>query len=1064
MRRRVHSGFWLIFIMACLIATAFSQSVPPVSFRVAPTYDVGSGPFDPVSVAVGDFNGDGKPDLAVANSSSNNVGVLLGNGDGTFQAAVHYAVGSGPRSVAVGDFNGDGKPDLAVANSDFISGIGSISVLLGNGDGTFQAAVNYASGSGPNSVAVGDFNGDGKLDLAVTTSSSISVLLGNGDGTFQAAVHYAAGSGPVFVAVGDLNGDGKSDLAVANSSSNNVSVLLGDGDGTFQAAVNYAAGSAPRSVAVGDFNGDGKPDLAVANSSSNNVSVLLSNGDGTFQAAGNYAAGSAPRSVAVGDFNGDGKPDLAVANDGSNDVSVLLGNGDGTFQAAVNYNYAAGPGPSSVAVGDFNGDGKPDLAVTNSGYNSSIGVLLGNGDGTFQAAVSYAAGSAPRSMAVGDFNGDGKPDLAVANGSGISVLLGNGDGTFEAAVNYATGSDPHSVAVGDFNGDGKPDLAVANQSSSNVSVLLGNGDGTFQAAVNYAVGGASSVAVGDFNGDGKPDLAVTSPQASFFGVGNVSVLLGNGDGTFQAAGNYAVGSLPVSVVVGDFNGDGKPDLAVANFLSIFSSGISVLLGNGDGTFQAAVNYGAGPNPNALAVGDFNGDGKPDLAVANPDESFNVGNASVLLGNGDGTFRAAAVVAGGNTSSVAVGDFNGDGKPDLAVVRKLNRFDVNVSVLLGNGDGTFRASVNYAAGSNPVFVAVGDFNGDGKPDLAVANSGSNNVTIFLNTTPGSAKAATSITLTSSPNPSMFGQAVTLTATVTPSTGSGISTGTVAFKDGAATIGSATLNQSGQATLSIATLAVGKHTITAIYGGDSGFKDSASSALTQTVNPAATSTGVTSSLNPSTYGQSVTFTAAVTSAAGVPAGPVTFRDGAIILGSEWLNGSGLATFATTALSAGGHSITAEYAGSGIFGASVSPAVSQAVGKAGTATALSSSPNPSTPGQTVNFVATVTGQYGGAVTGTVTFTQGPLKVKRGKNNVLGTASLVNGSATLSLSTLRGGRHRVTAVYDGDVNSKGSTSPTITQDVRGKDRDDDALLVFDRKRKTDSNQIVAHPESIRR
>jgi hypothetical protein len=235
-------------------------------------------------------------------------------------------------------------------------------------------------------------------------------------------------------------------------------------------------------------------------------------------------------------------------------------------------------------------------------------------------------------------------------------------------------------------------------------------------------------------------------------------------------------------------------------------------------------------------------------------------------------------------------------------------------------------------------------------------------------------------------------------------------------------------------------VGAHTITAVYGGDSNFKDSASSALTQTVNPVATSTGVTSSVNPSTYGQSVTFAAAVTSPAGAPAGTVTFKDGAIILGAGTLNGSGLATFATTALSAGGHSITAVYAGSGIFGASVSSALLQSVGKAGTATALSSSPNPSTPGQTVNFVATVTGQYGGAVTGTVTFTQGPLKVQRGKNQVLGTAPLVNGSATLSLSTLRRGRHRVTAVYDGDANSKGSTSPTITQNVSGEDRDDDA------------------------
>jgi hypothetical protein len=374
----------------------------------------------------------------------------------------------------------------------------------------------------------------------------------------------------------------------------------------------------------------------------------------------------------------------------------------------------------------------------------------------------------------------------------------------------------------------------------------------------------------------------------------------------------------------------------------------------------------------------------------------------------------------------VGDFNGDGKPDLAVTNF--GFGSGISVLLSNGNGTFQAAVNYGAGSFPHSVAVGDFNGDGRPDLAVANE-AGNVTILLNTTPGFGKAATSITLTSSMNPSTLGQTVTFTATVIPSAESGLPTGTVTFKDGAATIGSATLNGAGQATLSIATLAGGSHSITAIYGGDSNFKDSASSALTQMVNSAATSTGVTSSVNPSRYGQAVTFTATVTSPAGVPVGTVTFKDGAITLGSGTLNGSGQATFATTALSAGVHSITAEYAGNGIFAASVSSPVSQSVGKAGTATTLTSSPNPSTPGQTVNFVATVTGQYGGAVTGTVTF-------KQGKNKVLGTASLVNGSATLSLSTLRRGRHKVTAVYGGDANSNGSTSPAITQTVRREDR----------------------------
>jgi hypothetical protein len=380
--------------------------------------------------------------------------------------------------------------------------------------------------------------------------------------------------------VADLNADGVPDLAVAADAG--VNVLLGNGDGSFQNAPTYAVGSQPTSVAVGDFNGDGIPDLAVANEgpASTTVSVLLGNGDGTFQTAVSYATGTEPVSVVVGDFNGDGIPDLAVANYSSNDFSVLLGNGDGTFQAARNFN--GGPHPVSVAVGDFNGDGIQDLAIADAGNASGggvgVSVFLGNGDGSFQFAGAFDAGSSPSSLAVGDFNGDGLLDLAVANDSyfngTVSVLLGNGDGSFAAARTFAAGSMPRSVAVGDFNGDGLLDLAVANYFGGTVSVLLGNGDGSFEPAHTYAAGfGADSVAVGDVNGDGIQDLAVAA------GGNTVSVLLGNGDGSFQTTNvRYVVGSVPRSVAVGDFNGDGSPDLAVANQ---FSNDVSVLLNDGN---------------------------------------------------------------------------------------------------------------------------------------------------------------------------------------------------------------------------------------------------------------------------------------------------------------------------------------------------------------------------------------------------------------------------------------------------------------------------------------------------
>jgi hypothetical protein len=652
--------------------------------------------------------------------------------------------------VAVGDFNGDGKQDLALANE---TSSGTVSVLLGKGDGTFLPAQAFPAGSNPRSVAVGDFNGDGKLDLAVANynlSGSVSVLLGNGDGTFQAAVNYAAGTRPQSVAVGDFNGDGIPDLAVANYGDLNgngqgVSVLLGKGDGTFLPAQAFSAGIHPSSVAVGDFKGDGHPDLAVANYYGG-VSVLLGQGDGTFLPAQSLYAGAGPRSVAVGDFNGDGRLDLVVANYNSHNVSVLLGNGDGTFQPAVN--YATGDGfPISVAVGHFNGDGKLDLAVAdyglsisfgNSGIYSGVHVLLGNGDGTFQTAYTYYAGIHPTSVAVGDFNGDGKQDLAVASywSSNVSVLLGNGDGTFLTAKSYTAGVYPRSVAVGDFNGDGKLDLAVAGYtqgefSYGTVSVLLGQGDGTFQAAYTLDAGDhPSSVAVGDFNGDGKLDLAVTDFGDDYGNGQGVSVLLGKGDGTFLPPQSYAAGSRPLSVAVGDFNGDGILDLAVADYGTwpYTNGSVSVLLGKGDGTFLPAVNYAAEAWPRSVAVGDFNGDGKQDLAVTNL-----YGTVVVLPGNGDGTFQPA-MYYGGAWGSGAVGDFNGDGKPDLAVANYGDWLakGQGVRVLLGNGDGTFQTTnFSYVAGNDPVSVAVGDFNGDGFPDLAVANYWSNDVSILLN---------------------------------------------------------------------------------------------------------------------------------------------------------------------------------------------------------------------------------------------------------------------------------------------------------------------------------------------
>ncbi len=732
----------------------------------------------PGSLVAGDFTSDGRTDLAVAgynfgtNADVGEVSVLVANDDGTFQPPVTYALGfTGffPMPMVAGNFTGNGHLDLAVAGTDNSTGYGEVSVLLGNGDGTFQPPVTDTvaeSDVSPEGMADGDFTGDGRTDLAVTyyfgSKETVSLLLGNGDGTFQppvtdvvggvqaGSIAYGFGGGQSIVA-GDFTGDGRTDLALDNGPS--VSVLLANGDGTFQSTVTNAADGGPTSIATGDFNGDGRTDLVVTNALGNSVSVFLGKGDGTFQPQVTYAVGLLPDAIVAGDFNGDGRTDLAVANSGDNTVSVLLGNGDGTFQRQIT--YAVGENPDGIVAGDFTGDGILDLAVACQGNEDmyppgtdpgGVYVLLGNGDGTFQPAQRYATGESPFSIVAGDFNSDGRLDLAVAGNDyqdpatntvvgEVSVLLGNGDGTFQPAKEYAAGGSSQLVA-GDFTGNGKLDLVV---DSGGIQMLLGNGDGTFQPAktVAAAINGYNGyLAAGDFTGDGHLDLAVTSYYYSSVtqtDVGEISVLLGNGDSTFQPPVSYAADSLLGTIVAGDFTGDGRLDLATPNLLD---DTVSVLLGNGDGTFTDPGQLATSPHATPL-VADVSGDGTDDVLVVD-------GAGNILYRQGipgqPGSFEPPVTVQPIDPSTGAVEYPSRDiawvpNTMDGPLLASVDAQDDAIS-FFAYRDGGFVPVGSLTTGQLPAQIIAADLNGSRWDDLIVRNAGDGTLTVFFNNQLGS----------------------------------------------------------------------------------------------------------------------------------------------------------------------------------------------------------------------------------------------------------------------------------------------------------------------------------------
>ena len=371
-------------------------------------------------------------------------------------------------------FVGDHFPiTLALLSASLVAPVSQLSTsALGSLTPSFPRT-DFPVGHSPSAVAVGDFNGDGKLDMAVADvgDNTVSILLGNGDGTFQSQSTFPTGVAPDAIVAGDFNGDGKLDLGVANFTDNTISILLGNGDGTFTAGRTITGVNSPVAMVTGDFRSAGKLDLAVLDQADGLVSVFLGNGDGTFATKIDTSAGRSPSALVTGDFNGDGKTDLAVTNSGSNSVSVLLGNGDGTFFKRID--FGTGVGPSAIASADFNGDGRPDLAVTNK-VDNTLSILLGNGDGTFGAPTSFTTAAGPAALLSGNFASGTFPDLIVVceSANTLDVFLGLGNASFATPLSVPTGISPVAAAKGDFAGTGLLDVTVANQSSNTVSVIL----------------------------------------------------------------------------------------------------------------------------------------------------------------------------------------------------------------------------------------------------------------------------------------------------------------------------------------------------------------------------------------------------------------------------------------------------------------------------------------------------------------------------------------------------------------------------------------------------------------
>ena len=749
------------------------------------------------SIKVGDIDGDGKPDMIIINHSSNYVSVLRNTsniGAISFSSQMNFQCIPYPKSIAIADINGDGKTDLALTNADS----NTVSILRNTGsigNLSFAEKIDFAAGLGPISMVIGDLDSDNKPDMVVANkySNSVSVLRNlssNGVINFAQKIDMLTGNNPKFVNLGDVDGNGKLDLAISNIGDNKISIFqntTSNGNLSFALKLDFPTASAPGSLAIGDIDGDGLPDLVSANEGSDNVSVLRnisSNGSVNFETNVDFETGTAPVSVAIGDINGDGKPDLATANLWSNSVSVLRNNPLAQAPNILSFSPKEGAvGTTVILKGSFfNITPSNNIvffgatkAIVTAASDSILAVMVPKGasfapitvlnisttligyskqffNPTFSPnkmtitkadmapKTNFTSGDNPWEDAIGDIDGDGKPDLIVVNSgyfsNSVSVFRNvstSGNIDFAPNIDFAVGTFPEAVAVGDLDGDGKLDIVVVNRHDDNISIFRNTSNiGVISFAPKetfYVSSYPQSIAIGDLNGDGKPDLAIANVVSNTVSVlRNICSL---GSINFAKKIDYPTDSWPYSLVIGDLDGDGKSDLAagcqttVNVYRNIYNGNIANI------NFAPKVAFNIGQGPSSLVIGDLDGDNKLDFASANVTDN----NISILRNTSSlGTISFDSITAFGRrtseTHTISIGDINGDGKLDLSISSDFNSMYVYCNT--GKIDSfSWDSTVNFATGYVPFASSISDMDGDGKPDLVTINNNDNTISVIRN---------------------------------------------------------------------------------------------------------------------------------------------------------------------------------------------------------------------------------------------------------------------------------------------------------------------------------------------